>query len=59
VEVSREHVIDVLRRAGLGQEAERVTSSLPDSVDLERAAQLLHQYGITKDELISRMGGSS
>jgi hypothetical protein len=59
VEVSREHVIDVLRRAGLGQEAERVTSSLPDSVDLERAAHLLHQYGITKDELISRMGGSS
>jgi len=35
-----------------------VTSALPDSVDLERAAQLLLPYGITKDELISRMGGS-
>lgn len=58
MEVTREHVIEVLRRAGFGQEAEQVASSLPDSVDLDRVAQLLLPYGITKDELISRMGGS-
>jgi hypothetical protein len=58
VEVTRQHVIEVLQRAGFGQEAEQVASSLPDSVDADRAAALLLPYGITKSELISRMGGS-
>jgi hypothetical protein len=58
VEVTRQHVIDTLRNAGFGEEAERVTSSLPDMVDVDRVASLLLQYGITKSELISRMGGS-
>jgi len=31
---------------------------LPDPVDLDRAAQFLAPYGVTKDALISRMGGS-
>jgi hypothetical protein len=59
MEVTRQHVIDVLHRTGLSQgEAERVASSLPDPVDLEEVAEHLFPYGITKDELISRMGGS-
>jgi hypothetical protein len=32
--------------------------TLPEEVDHERAAQFLQRYGITKDVLISRMGGS-
>jgi hypothetical protein len=59
VEYTRQHVIDVLRRAGFVDEAEQVASSLPDPVDIEQAAQILQPYGITKDELVSRMGGSS
>jgi hypothetical protein len=59
VEVTRQHVSEVLRRTGFGQdEAEQLASSLPDPVDLDRVAELLLPYGITKDELISRMGGS-
>jgi hypothetical protein len=59
VEVTRQHVIDVLHQTGLDQgEAEELASSLPDTIDLEEVAQLLLPYGITKDELISRMGGS-
>jgi hypothetical protein len=59
VEVTREHLSDVLRRAGFRpDEAERVAASLPDPVDLDQAAEVLLSYGITKDELISRMGGS-
>jgi hypothetical protein len=58
VEVPRQHVVDVLQRAGLGQEAEAIASSLPDPVDIDRAEQLLLPYGITLDELISRRGGS-
>ncbi len=58
VEVSRRHVVRVLHDSGLphvAREAERV---LPDPVEYERAAELLSRYGITKDELISRRGGS-
>jgi hypothetical protein len=38
--------------------AEEASRSLPEELDLERAASFLERYGITKDALISRMGGS-
>jgi hypothetical protein len=58
MQVRKRHIVDVLRRAGLPQAADEADRSLPDQIDLERAAQFLGRYGITKDELISRMGGS-
>ena len=58
MQVARQHVVDVLRTAGLPQVADEASRSLPDPVDIERAAQFLQRYGITKDVLISRMGGS-
>ncbi len=58
MECSRQDVVDVLRTAGLPEVAEEVSRSLPDPVDFERATKLLYRYGITKDVLISRMGGS-
>ena len=57
-EVSRQHVVDLLRKAGMLEEAERAESSLPDPVDLDQACQFLAPYGITKDFLVSRLGGS-
>ena len=56
--VTKQHVIEVLRTAGLPQVAEEANRSLPDEMDLERAAEFVGRYGITKDVLISRMGGS-
>jgi hypothetical protein len=38
--------------------AEEADRSLPDPVELRRAAEFGARYGITRDELISRMGGS-
>jgi hypothetical protein len=58
MQVTRQHVVDVLRTAGLQQEADEADRSLPEELDLERAAHFLQRYGITKDVLISRMGGS-
>ncbi len=58
MQVARQHVVDVLRTAGLPQVADEASRSLPDPVDMERAAQFLQRYGITNDVLISRMGGS-
>ena len=38
--------------------AEEASRLLPDPVEYNHAERFLAQYGITKDELISRMGGS-
>jgi len=58
MEVTRQHVVDVLRTAGLPEAADEADRSLPEQMDLERAERFLGRYGITKDVLISRMGGS-
>ena len=58
MEVTRQHVVDILRKAGMFEDAERAASSLPDPVDIDEAAALLGPYGITRDFLISRLGGS-
>jgi hypothetical protein len=58
MQCARQDVIDVLRRTGLPELAEEALRVLPDPVDLDYAAAILQSYGVTKDELIDRMGGS-
>jgi hypothetical protein len=58
MEVTRQHVVEVLQRAGLWEEAEQAKLSLPDLADLDRVAEFLFARGITKDTLVSLLGGS-
>jgi hypothetical protein len=58
IRFSRQEVVAILRRAGLPELADEASRSLPDPVDLDRVAQFAAGYGITRDWLISRMGGS-
>ena len=58
MQVSRQHVVDLLRIAQLPDLIEEARRVLPDPVEYNHAAGFLAQYGITKDELISRAGGS-
>jgi len=58
VQLTRQHVVDILRRTGFPEAADQAMRVLPDPVDLDRVAGWAAPYGITKDELISRMGGS-
>ena len=58
MQVTRQHVVDILRIAGLPKLAGEAYRVLPDPVEYNHAARFLAQYGITKDELISRVGGS-
>jgi hypothetical protein len=58
MELTRQHVIDVLRKAGLPEMAEEAERALPDPVDSEQAAEWAIPYGINMDELVNRMGGS-
>jgi hypothetical protein len=56
--LTKQEVVRILRNAGLPDVAEEAERSLPDEVDLDQAADFGARYGITRDELISRMGGS-
>ena len=58
MEVPRQHVVHILRVAGLPDVADEAQRVLPDPVEYDDAARFLARYGITKDELISRRGGS-
>ena len=59
MQVSRQQVIDVLRKAGYFQVAEEALRVLPDPVDFEQVLEFGGRHGISRDELVSRIGGSS
>jgi hypothetical protein len=58
MQIARQQVADLLRRAGLTEMAEDAVRDLPDPVDSEQVAAWAVPYGINMDELTSRMGGS-
>ena len=55
---SRQWVVDTLRRIGYLQEADEALRVLPDEVDREQLEEFVDRYGISRDELTDRMGGS-
>jgi hypothetical protein len=56
--VTRQFVVDRLRRMGMTQAAEEAARVLPDPVDLGEVASFCEQHGLSRDELTDRMGGS-
>ena len=58
MQLTRQHVVDVLRKAGLPEMADEALRDLPDPVDSEQVAAWAVPYGVSMDELTSRMGGS-
>jgi hypothetical protein len=56
---SKHELLNVLRRIGLPQAMiDEIGSRLPDVVELDDAGTLFQTYGLTRDEIISRLGGS-
>jgi hypothetical protein len=58
VQLTRQHVVDVLRRAGLPEMADEAARELPDPVDSEQVAAWAIPYGVNMGDLVSRVGGS-
>jgi hypothetical protein len=58
MQYSRQYVVDSLRRLGYSQLADEALRELPDPVDLDELQAWSMRYGLSRDELISRMGGS-
>ncbi len=55
---SRQWVADTLRRLGYQQEADEALRVLPEEIDLKQLEEFGDRHGISRDELVSRMGGS-
>jgi len=55
---TRQQVADVLRRTGFPEVADDALRLLPDQIDFDELATWAERYGITRDELVNRMGGS-
>lgn len=54
---SKKKVVDLLRRTGFPDAADDAARVLPDPIDFDRLVKFCEPYGISKDMLISRMGG--
>jgi hypothetical protein len=55
---TRDSVVEILRKAGYAEIAERAARELPDQIDRAELDKWAAPNGLTIDELISRMGGS-
>jgi hypothetical protein len=58
MQYSRQYVIDMLRRLGYTELADEASLALPDPVDIDRLTAWGMQHGLSRDDLISQMGGS-
>ena len=54
----RQWIIDQLRRLGYTQEADDAAETLPTQIPDEELKAFSDRHGISRDELMSRMGGS-
>jgi hypothetical protein len=55
---SLQHVVGVLRRAGLIQLADEAQRTLPDPVDMQELEHFAAEHGVSREMLNERMGGS-
>jgi len=58
MDVPRQHIIQMLRRAGLDGAAVAAQKALPDPVDSKALDHFFASYGLSKQSLAARMGGS-
>jgi hypothetical protein len=58
VELSRQHVVWVLRNAGMRELADLAETTLPDPVDNKTLDQFCAANGISASSLMDRMGAS-
>ena len=58
MEYSRQHVVDVLHTLRRPDLADEVSRDLPDPVDIDRLVAWMTQHGISREEMVSQMGGS-
>jgi hypothetical protein len=58
VQYAKQEIIDRLRRAGFREAADQAMVELPDPIDEQPLEDWAMKRGITRDTLMSAMGGS-
>jgi hypothetical protein len=58
MQYTRQEVVRMLCKAGFAETADEAMRELPDPVDLDHVQAWGRQRGITRDVLISQLGGS-
>jgi hypothetical protein len=58
MELAKRDLLRLLRRIGRFDLVEEVDRVLPARIDTIRDAQLLARYGLTRNQLTDRLGGS-
>jgi hypothetical protein len=58
VSYSKQQVIATMHRAGYGEAAAAAETELPDEVDIDTLQTWAAKHGITRDAIVSQMGGS-
>jgi hypothetical protein len=56
--LDRQWVIGLLRRLGYTRAAEEAARELPDPVTMEEVYKFGDRHGISRDDIMSEMGGS-
>jgi hypothetical protein len=56
--ISRQWVINMLKRTGYPEAAEEALRVLPESLELKQLEEFGDRHGISRSELVSRMGGT-
>ena len=56
--VSRQHIVDVLRRTGMTEVAAEARRTLPDPVEQAELDQFCRIHGLSAQSLMDRLGGS-
>ncbi|HEX6527357.1 MAG TPA: hypothetical protein VF070_46200 [Streptosporangiaceae bacterium] len=54
----RRWLVETLRHLGYTREAEAALQELPDEISMDQVQAFGDRYGISRDELMNRMGGS-
>jgi hypothetical protein len=54
----RQWLVDTLRHLGYTEAADEAARELPDPVSMEELKKFTDRYNISRDEVISQMGGS-
>ena len=57
MEIPKDKILDLLRQQGKSDQADQADQELPDRVDPERDSGLLEKFGITPQEVLSKLGG--
>ena len=55
---SRREVVELMRRTGFAELADEAERVLPDPVDDDQLAAFAQAHGVSRDDIISEMGGS-